>query len=68
MAVVEGKGGVTLDAGAPRIHFQTPVRVNQNQSEYSVTGDGKRFILRRTVGESSAPITGVLNWAAGLKR
>jgi hypothetical protein len=42
--------------------------VNPIQSEYCVTGDGKRFIFREPVGESATPITVVLNWNAGLKR
>jgi protease II len=68
LAVVEVTSGTALDGGVPRVLFQTPVRVNRYQIEYCVTGDGKRFIFREPVGESSAPITVVLNWAAGLKR
>jgi hypothetical protein len=42
--------------------------VNPNQGEYCVTGDAKRFIFREPVGESVAPVTVVVNWAAELKR
>ena len=66
--VVELKGGSTLQTGVPLLLFQTPARVNPIQSEYCVTGDGKRFIFREPVGESGTPITVVLNWNAGLKR
>ncbi|HET9319325.1 MAG TPA: protein kinase [Bryobacteraceae bacterium] len=68
MMVVELKGGSTLQTGVPLLLFQTPARVNPIQSEYCVTGDGKRFIFREPVGESGTPITVVLNWNAGLKR
>jgi hypothetical protein len=68
LAVVEVKGGATLEAGVPQVLFRTPVRVNPNQTEYVVTGDGQRFIFREPVGESVAPTTVVLNWAAELKR
>jgi hypothetical protein len=37
------------------------------QSEYCVTGDGKRFIVREPVGERTTPITVVLNWNAEMK-
>jgi len=68
LTAADVKGGANLEIGAPHILFQTRVRVNPNATEYCVTGDGKRFILREPVGESSAPITVVLNWTAGLKR
>ena len=47
--------------------FRSPVRVNPNQGEYCVIGDGK-FIFYEPVGESAADITVVLNCNAGLKR
>lgn len=66
--VVEVKSGSKLQTGVPVLLFQTPARVNPVQSEYAVTGDGKMFLFREPVGESTAPITVVLNWSAGLKR
>jgi Tol biopolymer transport system component len=68
LMVVEVQGGAALQSGVPLFLFQTPARVNPVQSEYCVTGDGKRFLFREPVGESSTPITVVLNWTAGLKR
>ena len=68
LAVVEVKIGATLEAGVPRVLFQAPVIVNPNQTEYCVSGDGKRFIFREPIGATAAPITVVLNWTAGLKR
>ena len=69
LMAVEVRGGAALTAGVPQVLFQAPVRVNPNQTEYCVSGDGKRFIFREPLGENSVPITTVvLNWAAGLKR
>jgi len=66
--MVAVKADVKLKPGAPRVLFQAPVRVVATQTEYAVTADGKRFIFREPVGENAAPITVVLNWAAGLKK
>ncbi len=68
LAVVEVKGGATLEAGMPQVLFRTPVRVNPNQTEYAVANDGQRFIFREPIGESVAPTTVVLNWTAELNR
>jgi hypothetical protein len=68
LAVVEVKGGATLNTSTPHILAQTPMTVNPNQTEYAVTGDGKRFIFREPVGETLPPINVVVNWAVGLKR
>ena len=66
--VVEVKGGGKLQTGLPMFLFQTPARVNPVQSEYFVTGDGKRFVFQEPIGESATPITVVVNWAAALKK
>jgi dipeptidyl aminopeptidase/acylaminoacyl peptidase len=68
LMVVEVKGAGKLQTGAPMFLFQTPARVNPVQSEYFVTGDGKRFVFQEPIGESATPITVVVNWAAALKR
>jgi hypothetical protein len=68
LQAVDVREGVTLDTSTPHTLFRAPVTVNPNAGEYCVTGDGKRFILREPVGESSAPINVVVNWVAGLKR
>jgi hypothetical protein len=36
--------------------------------QYDVTPDGQRFLVNNALGEESASITLVQNWAAGLKR
>jgi len=68
MMAAEVKNGTVLQTGVPQALFQTRGRLNPIQSEYCVTGDGKRFLFREPVGESAAPITVVLNWQAGLKK
>jgi hypothetical protein len=59
--------GATLDTSTPHVLFRAPVAVNPSQGEYSVAGDGKRFIFREPVGEATAQITVVFHWSAGLR-
>jgi len=68
LMVVEMKNGITLQPGVPQFLFQTPARVVPINSQYCVTGDGKKFIFREPVGENTLPFMVVLNWNAGLKR
>jgi hypothetical protein len=68
LALVEVKGASALETGVPQVLFQTPGPVNYGQTEYCVTRDGKRFILREPVGESATRLNLVLNCTAGLKR
>ncbi len=64
------KGGATLQTGVPRVLFQTPARVEDpGMNQYSVTGDGKKFLFEEPVtNEGAEQITVVLNWAVGLRR
>ena len=69
MMSVEVKGGPSLETNAPRIVFQTPLRVDPiSAAQYVAAGDGEKFLFGEPVGEGSKPITIVLNWTAGLKR
>jgi len=68
LMVVEVRGGATLETGPPKALFQTPLRITATDSQYCVTGDGKRFIFREPVSESVTPFTVVLNWTAAQKR
>jgi serine/threonine protein kinase len=67
LMVVELKAGKLLQTAVPQVLFQTPTLVSPINTQYCVMADGKRFIFREPVGEANAPITVVLNWAAGLK-
>ena len=68
MMSVDVKGGMRLETGVPKVLFQSPVRTDNKGQQYSVTGNGKRFIFAEPVEESSKPFNVVLNWTAGLKR
>jgi Tol biopolymer transport system component len=68
LVAVQAKSSGSLETGAPRVLFQTPVQVNPNQTEYCATSDGKRFLFREPIGEIGARFTVVLNWAAGVKQ
>jgi len=41
--------------------------VNPVQSQYAVVDNGKKFLFREPVGETTAPIKVMLNWSVGLK-
>lgn len=68
LMAVEVKAGSTLQTGVPLFLFQTPARLNPVMNEYAVVDDGKKFLLREPVGETTAPITVVLNWSTELKK
>jgi serine/threonine protein kinase/Tol biopolymer transport system component len=69
------KSGANFDAGTPQALFEIPPDVGPwlqggvDQREYAVSSDGQRFLIGVKVGEeSSAPLTVVVNWTAGLRR
>ena len=66
-AAVNGKGG-SFEVGAVKPLFGTHTS-GGGRDRYDVSADGQRFLIS-TVPEqvASAPITIVLNWAAGLKK
>ena len=68
LMITDVRAGSMLETGAPHVLFQSPGSMFPVNFEYSVTGDGKRFIFREPAGDSRAPIAVVLNWDAGLKR
>jgi serine/threonine protein kinase len=58
--------GAAFDAGAAVSLFQVPISVDPVIDQYAVTRDGQRFLFGVVVGASAAPITVLVNWAAGL--
>jgi eukaryotic-like serine/threonine-protein kinase len=56
--------GAAFDAGAPASLLPAPISVDPLIDQYGVTHDGQRFLF--APGDSTAPITVVVNWAAGL--
>jgi hypothetical protein len=67
MAVAVKAGGTTFEPGVPKPLFAVPG--NLRSRSYAVAGDGRRFLVRRSLETAAArPITVVLNWQASLKR
>jgi eukaryotic-like serine/threonine-protein kinase len=65
-AAVNGKGS-SFEVGAVKPLFQT--RATGVADRYAVSADGQRFLIDTAPEHAaSAPITIVLNWAAGLKK
>jgi Tol biopolymer transport system component len=72
MSVDVSTNGATFEHGSPRALFEAPVdAVNTTATNrYDVSADGKRFLVNASienVNVSTAPITIVVNWLAGLK-
>jgi len=67
MVVPVRASGAALEAGTPKALFSIPG--NRPLRTYAPSGDGRRFLITKPVGETSAvPVTVVLNWQADLKR
>jgi eukaryotic-like serine/threonine-protein kinase len=56
------RGSGTLEAGPPRVLFQTGLNPSPQLGEYAVTPDGERFLVADPVGGKTQAITVVLNW------
>jgi Tol biopolymer transport system component len=67
MMAVDVELGPKFRAGVPKALFQIPGYPGAN-SRYSVTRDGKRFLLPVNTDLQDSPITVVLNWTAKLKK
>ena len=67
LMAVPVKTGPHFEAGMPKALFE--VRDVVSRYRYDATADGQRFLVITPVEEATtAPITVVLNWTAGLKR
>jgi hypothetical protein len=63
---VNGRGA-SFETGAVKPLFE--IRGERASFSYDVPADGQRFLISTASDQSeSAPITVVLNWAAGLKK
>jgi serine/threonine protein kinase/Tol biopolymer transport system component len=70
MAVDARKSGASFEHGTPRALFKTRMRWDAPMilgMHYDVSADGQRFLISTNVGEA-APVSVILNWAAGLKK
>jgi len=71
LMAVSVKLGATIEAGIaqPLFDFPVPLPFGPHQFYYQPTADGQRFLMNAPATEgSSAPISVVLNWTAGLKK
>jgi hypothetical protein len=69
LMAVAVKGGASFEAGAPVALFEFRAGGNLITPYYDVTKDGKNFLLSTIVEtEPNAPLTVVVNWAAGVKQ
>jgi serine/threonine protein kinase/Tol biopolymer transport system component len=67
MAAAVNAKGSSFDVDAVKPLFQT--RATATRYSYDVSADGQRFLINTTPEQTtSAPITIVLNWTAGLKK
>jgi Tol biopolymer transport system component len=65
-AAVNGKGS-SFEVGAVKPLFETRA-LDPTRNRFAVSADGQRFLINTDPQTTSAPITVVLNWAAGLKK
>jgi hypothetical protein len=63
------RSGASFEVGAAIPLFEFRAGTLQTFAPYAVTGDGQRFLINAVVDvEPNAPLTVVVNWAAGVKR
>jgi serine/threonine protein kinase len=65
-AAVNGKGS-SYEVGAVKPLFEARA-LDPTRNRFAVSADGQRFLMNSAPQTTSAPITVVLNWAAGLKK
>jgi Tol biopolymer transport system component len=62
------KGGGQPETSIPVELFQTRLRADNRFNQYTVTGDGQRFLVYEPVEENERPYYVVMNWTSLLKR
>jgi hypothetical protein len=69
MAVSIAEKGTAVEIGTPRMLFQTTLAdAGPFGRAYSVTPDGKRFLVEKQERGTAPPLTLVANWTSGLKK
>jgi Tol biopolymer transport system component len=59
----------SFKAGIPKVLFAPPVyQVSGSSILWDISPDGQRFLINTAQGDSSAPVTAVLNWQGLLKK
>ncbi|MEO8725933.1 MAG: hypothetical protein ABI383_07380 [Acidobacteriaceae bacterium] len=67
MAVDVAAENGTLRLGTPHLLFATPF-LSDREGAFTVTPDGKRFLLNVATGSGGKPLTLITNWGAELKK
>jgi Tol biopolymer transport system component len=62
------KGGAQPETSIPVELFQSRLRADARFNQYTVSGDGQRFLLYEPVEENDQPYYVVMNWTSLLKR
>jgi hypothetical protein len=63
------RSGASFEVGAAIPLFEFRAGTSPGFAPYAVTADGQRFLINAVVEtEPNAPLTVVVNWAAGLKK
>ena len=61
------KAEPSLETGIPQTLFQTRIAVTATADQFSVSGDGQRFLLLEPTASEAKPFTVILNWPALLR-
>ena len=64
---VSFKGGAQPETSVPVELFQTRLRADHRYNQYTVTGDGQRFLMYEPVDDNDQPYYVVMNWMSLLK-
>jgi Tol biopolymer transport system component len=64
---VSFKGGAQPETSIPVELFQTRLRADPRYNQYTVTGDGQRFLMHEPVEDNDQPYYVVINWTSLLK-
>ncbi len=67
MAAAVNGNGSSFEVGAVKPLFEARA-LDPTRNRFAVSADGQRFLMNSAPQTASAPITVVLNWAAGLKK
>ena len=68
LMAVPVKAGTTFEPGAPHALFDTELPAAPYRPQYSVSPDGRRFLLAAPAGEASSSAIVVQNWTLALKK
>jgi Tol biopolymer transport system component len=68
LMAVSVKTGATFEAETPHPLFETNLPTTPLRQTYSVSPDGQRFLLTSPLEVSSAPLTLIESWTAGLRK